>query len=472
MRIVLDVSTTWSWSRPATGIVRTEQRFADYLLSRSGLDVAFCRFDRAAGIYREVGRDRLRRRLDDGPVTTATASPISPAELTPVPSSSLKTAGRKVLAALPEAVRDDARRTFRGGRELFRGVVGLATAPFRAAVGGSDSPGHAGAPVATAEDPPFRFAGSDVYLSMGMDWDYNDLAALDRRRLRDGFRVVLFCHDIIPIRFPHLMPEAMVGPLSDHLRAIARVADQVVAVSETSRRDFLEFCYEDGDSRRPPVAVPPGTDLSIREDAVVPPTADLAGRPFILCVGTIEARKNHEVLYHVWERLAAKHGDRTPTLVIVGWMGWGVADLMYRLRANPALRGHVRILNDVGDGGLIWLYRHCLFTVYPSIYEGWGLPVVESLALGKPCIGSTAPAVVEASQGMTVAVDPHDVPEWVAAVERLWLDERSRDELAERLRNDYRAHSWQDHGDALIRVAQELSSLPRASVDGAAAPTP
>ncbi|HMB08316.1 MAG TPA: glycosyltransferase, partial [Isosphaeraceae bacterium] len=130
-------------------------------------------------------------------------------------------------------------------------------------------------------------------------------------------------------------------------------------------------------------------------------------------------------------------------------------DLLTRIRTNPAVKDRIRIFDNLGDAELAWLYRNCLFTVFPSLYEGWGLPVVESLALGKPCICSTAPAVVEASQGMATALDPLDLPAWVAAVERLWLDPEARDLATRRLR-EFHAQTWREHGESLVAIARKM----------------
>src|SRR5262249_54027712 len=142
--------------------------------------------------------------------------------------------------------------------------------------------------------------------------------------------------------------------------------------------------------------------------------------PFVLSVSTIEARKNHELLYHVWDRLVARHGDRVPPLVLAGMVGWGVPDLLTRIRLNPRLAGKGLILDHVDDHELLWLYEHSLFTLFPSFYEGWGLPVAESLTLGRPCIVSNAGAVLEASQRLVPALDPLDFGAWYAEIER-WL---------------------------------------------------
>jgi glycosyltransferase involved in cell wall biosynthesis len=238
---------------------------------------------------------------------------------------------------------------------------------------------------------------------------------------------------------------------------VAHTADRVVAISQTSRHDFLSLLDEVGAPAPPVEVVLLGTDLNVAETSVRAPSADLEGKPFVLCVSTIEARKNHEVLYNAWDRLAAKYGDDVPQLVIVGMIGWGVGDLLARMRINPNVKTRITILDNLADGELTWLYRHSLFSVFPSLYEGWGLPVVESLALGKPCICSTAPAVTEAAQGLATALDPLDTPAWVAAIERMWKDVDARERDAARCKREFRAQTWQAHAQELLGVAHDAA---------------
>jgi hypothetical protein len=151
-----------------------------------------------------------------------------------------------------------------------------------------------------------------------------------------------------------------------------------------------------------------------------------------------------------------RYGDRVPRLVLVGLVGWGVDDLLVRIRLNPRVADKIVILQDVPDEGLLWLYRHCRFTVFPSFFEGWGLPVVESLALGKPCLASNARAVIEATGGLVPALDPLNFAAWVGHIERWIFDDEALETAARRL-GGYRPQSWRDHGEGMLAVIRRMS---------------
>src|SRR4029434_7877956 len=121
-----------------------------------------------------------------------------------------------------------------------------------------------------------------------------------------GFKTVLYCHDLIPIRFPHLMSFDARAVFARHFVDVAHTADHVVAVSRASLDDYHDFLHEVGAPVPPISVIHNGSDVAAHaEDHGEPPRPDLAERPFVLCVGTIEARKNHTLLYHVWDRLVA-----------------------------------------------------------------------------------------------------------------------------------------------------------------------
>lgn len=477
-RVVLDVSTTWAWRRPPVGIVRTEHKFASFLLHQRDVEVAFCRFDAVRKQHVAVSRDAIGALLAP-PEAPPTSESSHGATLAGAPAGATrprrhlrhsavrfaKGAGWAIVHRMPEPMRPDAHRTMRLGLDFLRGVRDLGRRyralrqTRRAMLQDARGTGQHGD---QGDATRFAFRPDDVYCSLGLDWEYNDLAVVHGERRRVGFRTLMFCYDTIPVLFPHLMSFDARHFFARHFVDLAHAADHVVSISETSRNDLLALLRETGAPTPPVDVLHLGTDFAVADGTGTPPAGFDAARPFVLYVSTIEARKNHELLYHIWDRLAAKHGtDAVPDLVLVGMVGWGVGDLTFRMRTNPRVRSRVRILDHLADAELAWLYRNCLFTTFPSLYEGWGLPVVESLSLGKPCITSTAPAVVEAGQGMTRALDPHDVPAWEAAIEALWLDNALRESEGLRLRERYRAQTWERHGAALLNLALELANARR-----------
>ena len=131
-----------------------------------------------------------------------------------------------------------------------------------------------------------------------------------------------------------------------------------------------------------------------------------------------------------------------PQLVFVGLQGWGVGDLLADLRLDPRIKQYVNILNHVTDDDLVRLYSSAYFTVYPSLYEGWGLPVAESLAHGKLCLATTAASVPEVGGTLIDYIDPWDVDSWAQKIQ--WYCDNPQDLRAreERIRRDYKVDSW------------------------------
>ncbi len=464
MRIILDVSTSLAWTRPPVGIVRTEQKFAAFLLGRRDVSVAFCRFDRARRRHVVVPRAVVERRLAGAEAALPPPAPApggaAPIEPRRIPGSrARRVAARCVergVARLPVRLHPEAALVTSSARDLAKALYWLLRKAWH----------RPAADRAVAVLPPVASPAStdewleprvdDVYVSLGLDWEYNDLDAVAALKREHGFRVLLYCYDLIPVRFPHFMTFDARGFYGEYFRRVAAVADHVVAISLASAHDFRAFLEDDGTPVPPLSVVHLGTDIVGSSAPASCPRAELASTPFVLCVGTIEARKNHELLYNVWDRLVARHGDRTPVLVLVGMVGWGVHDLLARLRVNRRVAERILVLDQVDDGGLLWLYEHCLFTVFPSFCEGLGLPVVESLALGRPCVASNAPSVVEVVRGLVPTLDPLDFPAWSAAIERWIVDEDARRQAALRLRG-YRAPSWRRHGEEMLAVIRGMT---------------
>jgi glycosyltransferase involved in cell wall biosynthesis len=353
----------------------------------------------------------------------------------------------RVEAALAAALAAETAAELRlvAWHDQARGFVELPIAALR-----DGSLGQALAAHNAAALPPLSLPAGAHLLVAGSAWMQNRryAEAVVALAKTHALRLVALIHDVIPARFPFWFEDGYAPVFLRNLALLLDGAAHVLAVSEATRRDLEAYAARTESLFLPPVSVIREGD-EIGQQAGLPDTlapdrlaALLGGRPFVLCVGAIHARKNHRLLYDVWLRLAARMGDSCPLLVLVGGVAWNGQDVARALRGDARLGGRVLILDGIDDGALDWLYRHCLFTVYPSLHEGWGLPVAESLRHGKLCIAADTSSVPEIAPGLVELLDPLDVVLWAAKI-RFFAESRAARAAAEaRIAAGYRPTPW------------------------------
>lgn len=428
------VSTLLQWNRPPVGIVRVEQEYCRWLLAQPPAQVGelrFCRYDKRYARFIEVARDVVASRLDSPVGSTLAAAPQA------VPSG---TQPSRWLADLRQRAVVARRHVLHW--LVTQSALRRALEPLRA---------HRQRQYARATTPlPAPFAPGDRWVSLGLDWDTLDQRALYEARLRVGLDVTLMCYDVIPVLFPHLV--VVPGDnFAAYITDAAWCADRFVCISECTRRDLSVASQRLGAPQRPRTVVRLGAQVSGGGQARPPAGFGDDPRPFVLYVSTIERRKNHELLYRAWLRLRER-GLTTHRLVLVGMRGWGVGDLMHDLHLDPRIRGDILLLDHVTDDELAWLYRHCAFTVFPSLYEGWGLPVAESLACGKFCLASDAASLPEVGGDLIEYLDPWDLPQWVERLAHYMTDPSALAAREQRIASRYVAPRWADTAAAIHRV--------------------
>jgi len=279
--------------------------------------------------------------------------------------------------------------------------------------------------------------------------------AVSNIKTRTGCRVFEIVHDLIPAVLPHTFGPGFTKTFVSYLFDELSNVDGVLAISQTTREDIEQFCL-DLLIPTPPIRVfRLGEEVSSGESQA-PAAFDLSPRSFVLTVGTIEYRKNHSLLYQVW-RLARSEGIALPTLVIVGKIGWLVQDLLHVLREDPSIKDKILILSDVSDQELSWLYTNCRFSIFPSLYEGWGLPVAESLAHGRMCIASNARAITEIAGDLIDYFNPYDPRECLNLIVR-YLDQTTLHKKEEAIRAGYRTWSWDQSFQQFIEALNSLGS--------------
>jgi glycosyltransferase involved in cell wall biosynthesis len=453
------------------GIVRVAHYVAEYFARDESIVFAFVIFDPDHKVYRTATtaeRDRLRQIIFHRYTTRipeAEGEPVDTIETTRStgflgPWHRLATWFRLAASPQPDAfvqvfpnvaltyppvrpnqsvVRRVAVRLFRrvliiAARSIHRIVRGVARLPGTVASAGRRLVDPD--PITTASPQALVAAGlrqgvvynpfrrGDVLLSMANTWDYMDyryLAGLGRDL---GVRLICVVYDVIGMELPFATPSPA-HLYHRHWVEIGHASERLVAISRFSADSYRRFI-----SRPNGINVPVDYALlpnflkdragEIGESAV---TA-LEGRNFVVYCSTIEVRKNHILLLHLWDSLREQIApERLPVLVFVGKWGWYAETVRLLSERNWSLRPCLRILNETSDAELIWLYRHARFTVFPSLGEGFGLGAAESLSFGTPVVVSDCPALQEATEGLMPALHPLDFVGWRKELTHLMLDD-------------------------------------------------
>ncbi len=303
--------------------------------------------------------------------------------------------------------------------------------------------------------PALKFSKDDTLLIMGKPWDYPSfIETLRKDKLDDHFKIIQIVYDLIPIFFPHLFGLPLFVPYVQHMFETAAISDGLLAISESSKRDMQKFC---NDMLMP---CPPIEVIRLGDDfaEAIPrkPGINLARGDYILCVGTVEVRKNHQLLYTTY-KLGLSKGLKMPKLVIAGGKGWYTSDTLFAFAQDPQLKDLVYVMHHANDNELKWLYENCRFTVYPSVYEGWGLPIAESLAYGKLCISSNISSMPEIAGDLIDYFSPYDTAECLAAIQKYMSDTKLREKEEEIVKN-YTMFSWDKTYEQVVRFVLEVSS--------------
>lgn len=266
-------------------------------------------------------------------------------------------------------------------------------------------------------------------------------------------RTLLTVHDLSFLR----CPEAFTPSLRRYLeravpRSVAR-ADRVLADSQATRADLIallgatpdkvEVLYSGVDARFGPVAEP-------GERERLQARYGIGGRPYILSVGTLQPRKNYGRLIRAFGWLPAQE----VILVIAGGRGWLYDDVLAEAKR---LGERVRVLGFVADADLPALYRGAALFVFPSLYEGFGLPVLEAMACGVPVVCSNASSLPEVAGDAALLVDPLDVDALEGAMARALEDQRLRQEMIARGRTQAARFTWEQAARQLAAAFDALS---------------
>ncbi|TDJ30986.1 MAG: glycosyltransferase family 1 protein [Gammaproteobacteria bacterium] len=258
---------------------------------------------------------------------------------------------------------------------------------------------------------------------------------------------VLTIHDCVWRQHPGTMQ--LRGLIAERLLTPAslQLATRIIAVSQATAADLVSL-YPN---------LQPKIDVIYEANSLHPIESSSAMRtPYMLFVGTLEPRKNLQRCLEALAKLKTL-GSELPRLIVTGGRGWKMEPLHLSVTAL-GLEQQVEYVGSADDTELSALYAGCDFLVFPSLYEGFGLPIVEAFSFGKPVITSNVSAMPEVAGDASLLVDPNSVDEIANAMKRLITDRALYDTLALKTKPQAAKFSWDRAAEQTLAVIEQVGS--------------
>lgn len=305
-----------------------------------------------------------------------------------------------------------------------------------------------------AKQQPLSFNETDVLLVLGNAWnDDNLFLDLGKKKLVEKFKLVNVVYDLIPVLEPQFFGNLLTKQYANYMFEAIASCDLLLPISKCTDKDLDIFANEVG------LRLPETQVIRLGDEISSVGTKDISGgsrTPYILCVGTIEVRKNHALLYYAYrELLRTSKPESIPQLIIVGSKGWYTDDILMLFHQDPQVSKKVTIRYSTTDQELAELYENALFTIYPSMYEGWGLPLAESLAYGKVTLSSNLSSMPEVGGDCVDYFSPYDALGCAQLISR-YLDRKIRQEREAEIKKRHKITLWDD---TLQQVKKAVETL-------------
>jgi glycosyltransferase involved in cell wall biosynthesis len=297
---------------------------------------------------------------------------------------------------------------------------------------------------------PIDFRPGDKLLSLGAVWKQNYIDSLEKLICR-SVHVVALIYDMIPITHPEFLPADELVRFTLYLERMLKSDILLTTISRSSQQEIQDYCRKLLGFEKDVAITPLGSSASAARAAASGKILDagLQNLPFVLMAGSFEPRKNQKFLLDIWRAVVSSLAD-PPALVCAG----GLAKASYLQELHREARDLERIFffYNVDDVELAWFYENCLFTVFPSEAEGWGLPITEALDHGKYCLASDNTPLKEAGEGLVFHASLQDRQAWVNELYTLLRDPRALEERTRNVRNNHRSRSWTDVTRAMMAL--------------------
>jgi glycosyltransferase involved in cell wall biosynthesis len=271
-----------------------------------------------------------------------------------------------------------------------------------------------------------------------------------------GTKTIVTVHDLSYLKFPQATTPALKRFLDGGTRRSTRRADLILADSQATKTDLVELYKLPPEKIRVLLS-----GVNARFRPVTDPTAlqsvrekyGITAERFVLAIGTVQPRKNYERLVRAFALLPLRLRD--VHLVIAGKQGW-LSGPIYQAAEDHSVRERVHFTRFVDDEDLPTLYSAAWGVAYPSLYEGFGLPILEAMACGTPVLTSWVSSMLEVAGEAAILVDPYSIEAIQDGLERLIDDDAARDELRRRGLVQAAAFTWTRAAQQLLATYQTL----------------
>ncbi len=268
-------------------------------------------------------------------------------------------------------------------------------------------------------------------------------------------KTIVTVHDLSFVRVPDAASPRLYDYLSRVVPRSVRAADRVIADSEATRLDLLELYGLDTSKVDVLLSGIRDSYYSASLDMTIRKKYGMPNKPYLFAIGTIQPRKNYSRSIQTLAHLRDKGYDLD--FVIAGGKGW-LEDEMYQTIETTGMSDHVHLIGFADDADLPALYSGAECTLFPSLYEGFGFPVLESMACGTPVVTSNVSSLPEVAGDAALLVDPLSTEAITHAVQRILDDSTLRQTLIERGFRQAKKFTWERSARQLRQIYADVLS--------------
>lgn len=274
-----------------------------------------------------------------------------------------------------------------------------------------------------------------------------------------GFKYCQIIYDFTPFLIPQTHQKKTVEYNTFFYSYISKMADLIFYGGANAQKDGTAYQKKENLPTPPSLSLKFGSNIVEYDERTEDEEKEMLKNmsikgPFILIVGTCEARKNHETIYRAYLRMLEKT-DELPQIVFAGNPGWNSQNFFNSMWRDERVKDKILTFSP-SDVQLDLLYKKCMFTILPSLYEGWSLTLPESFQYGKFCLCCDNPALRETGRDLVEYIHPWDEVKWAERIMYYIENEDKLKAAEERIRKEWKLISWSDCADA---VAEGLKTL-------------